>query len=189
MLFKSFKKQLCCAIILAALLLSGVNARAEHSAAEVSVMAAIVHKIVKFVSWPEQRFPAPDDKLRFCVVGDDRIRDAFDMLSERPIHGRQLSVRAVSEPVEIATTCDVLYLAHDEQYSEAEWFAAVAGHPVLTFAEAGHFGGDGSIVSMTVRRNKVRFSINLDANRDSNLRISAQLLQLATQVGTPGHSP
>ncbi len=175
--------------ILVALLLSGTSARADHSSAEVNVMAAIVHKIVKFVNWPEQRFAAPDDRLRFCVVGDDGIREAFEVLSERPIHGRQLSVRAVTEPADVATTCDVLYLAHDDLHSDKQWFDAVSGHPVLTFAEAGHFGGDGSIVTMTVRRNKIRFSINLDANRDSNLRISAQLLQLAAQVGTPGHSP
>ncbi len=173
--------------ILVALLLAGTSARADHSAAEVNVMAAIVHKIVKFVSWPEQRFAAPDDKLRFCVVGDDRIRDAFELLSERPIHGRLLSVRSVTEPAEVATSCDVLYMAQDERYAEQEWFEALAGQPVLTFAEAGHFGGDGSIVSMSVRRKKVRFSINLEANRDSQLRISAQLLQLAAQVGTPGH--
>ena len=173
--------------ILVVLLLTATSARADHSAAEVNVMAAIVHKIVKFVNWPEQRFGSSEDRLRFCVVGDEEIRDAFEVLSERPIHGRQLSVRTVTEPADVAMTCDVLYLAHDDQHSDEEWFEAVAGHPVLTFAEAGHFGGDGSIVSMSVRRNKIRFSINLDANRDSNLRISAQLLQLAAQVGTPGH--
>ncbi len=188
MLLKSFTTRLCYTILVA-LLLAGTSARADHSAAEVNVMAAIVHKITKFVNWPEQRFAAPDDRLRFCVVGDDGILDAFEVLSERRIHGRQLSVKAVTEPAEVAMICDVLYLAHDEQHSDEEWLDAVAGHPVLTFAEAGHFGGDGSIVSMTVRRNKVRFSINLDANRDSQLRISAQLLQLAAQVGTPGHSP
>ena len=186
MLLKPFTTRLSYAILVA-LLLAGTSARADHSVAEVNVMAAIVHKIVKFVNWPEQRFAAPDDKLRFCVVGDEGIRDAFEVLSERPIHGRQLSVKAVTEPSDVAMTCDVLYLAHDEQHSDTDWFEAVAGHPVLTFAEAGHFGGDGSIVSMSVRRNKIRFSINLDANRDSNLRISAQLLQLAAQVGGPGH--
>ncbi|MDJ0794746.1 MAG: YfiR family protein [Woeseiaceae bacterium] len=186
MLLKSFTTRLSYAI-LAALLLTSSHARADHSAAEVNVMAAIVHKIVKFVNWPEQRFAAPDDRLRFCVVGDDGIREAFEVLSERRIHGRQLSVRTVTEPEEVAMTCDVLYLAGDEHHSDEVWLDAVAGHPVLTFAEAGHFGGDGSIVSMTVRRDKVRFSINLDANKGSQLRISAQLLQLAAQVATPGH--
>jgi len=70
-----------------------------------------------------------------------------------------------------------------------EWLQAVSGHPVLTFAEAGGYAGEGSIVAMAIRRNKVRFSINLEANKNSQLRISGQLLQLAASVGTPGHSP
>ncbi len=173
--------------ILAAILLAGTHVRAEDSAAEVSVKAAIVHKIAKFVSWPEQRFDADNDQLRFCVLGDERILTAFEKLADRPIHGREIAVQLAPMPAEVATSCDVLYLAGDEQREASEWLDAVAGHPVLTFAESGRYAGDGSIVSMTIRRNKVRFSINLDANKDSQLRISAQLLQLAAQVGTPGH--
>ena len=39
---------------------------------------------------------------------------------------------------------------------------------------------------MTIRRNRVSFSINLDANADTGMRISAQLLQLAASVGSSG---
>ena len=173
--------------ILVAILLAGTHVHAEDSAAEVSVKAAIVHKIAKFVSWPEQRFDADNDRLRFCVLGDERILAAFEKLADRPIHGREIDVQFAPAPAEVATTCDVLYLAGDEQREASEWLEAVAGQPVLTFAESGRYAGDGSIVSMSIRRNKVRFSINLDANQGSQLRISAQLLQLAAQVGTPGH--
>ena len=175
--------------ILVAILLAGTYVRAEDSAAEVSVKAAIVHKIAKFVSWPEQRFAADTDRLRFCVLGDERILTAFEKLADRPIHGREIDVRLAPVPADVATTCDVLYLAGDEEREAREWLDAVAGRPVLTFAESGRYAGDGSIVSMAIRRNKVRFSINLEANQGSQLRISAQLLQLAAQVGTPGHSP
>ncbi len=186
MLFKSITMRLSYAI-LAATLLAGSHVRAEDSAAEVTVKAAIVHKIAKFVSWPEQRFAADSDRLRFCVLGDERIHLAFEQLADRPIHGRRLDVQTAPAPEDVAASCDVLYLAGDEQREASEWFAAVAGQPVLTFAESGRYAGDGSIVSMSIRRNKVRFSINLDANKDSQLRISAQLLQLAAQVGSAGH--
>ena len=121
------------------------------------------------------------------MLGDERILTAFEKLSDRPIHGREIDVQVAPMPTEVATSCDVLYLAGDEQREAREWLDAVAGQPVLTFAESGRYAGDGSIVSMAIRRNKVRFSINLDANKDSQLRISAQLLQLAAQVATPGH--
>lgn len=176
-------------VVIAALLLHAPDARAQSTAAEVRVKAAIVHKIAKFVTWPESRFVADNEPLRVCVRGDAQILEAFLALQDRPIRGRLLSVSPAPEPTAAAAACDVLYLTQDERHSASEWLDAVAGHPVLTFGEAGGFAGDGSIVSMAIRRNKVRFSINLKANENSQLRIGAQLLQLAAAVGTPGHAP
>ena len=175
--------------VIAALLLHTADARSQDASAEVRVKAAIVHKIAKFVTWPESRFTAEGARLRFCVLGDSEVLEAFRTLQDRPVHGRMLSVDLAPEPGEVAESCDVLYFANDERHTAGEWLEAVAGHPVLTFADAGGYAGEGSIVAMAIRRNKVRFSINLDANENSQLRISGQLLQLAASVGTPGHSP
>ena len=188
MTIKPLKTSFGCAVI-AVLLLHGADAHSEDTAAEVRVKAAIVHKIAKFVTWPASRFVADDDRLRICVLGDAQVLDAFEALHNRPIHGRLLSVDAAPEPRAAAAACDVLYLTYDAQHSPDEWLDAVAGHPVLTFAEAGGYAGEGSIVAMAIRRNKVSFSINLKANESSQLRIGAQLLQLAATVGTPGHAP
>jgi len=174
-----------CKLVLVAMFLHA-NAVADDSAAEVSVKAAIAHKIAKFVSWPDARFGAGDEPLRFCVLGDQKILEAFETLYDRPIHGRPMQVLAAPDPQSVADSCDVLYLAQDDEHSAGTWLSSVAGQPVLTFGEAGEYGGDGSIVVMMIRRNKVRFSINLKANEDTGLRISAQLLQLAATVGNSG---
>jgi hypothetical protein len=162
------------------------SAAAEESAAEISVKAVVVHKIAKFVSWPDARFDANDARLRLCVIGDRAVLDAFEALSERPIQGRALQVVHAPAPSDVAESCEVLFLGADDERAASEWLEAVAGHPVLTFGNAGAYGAEGSIVTMTIRRNKVRFAINLEANEDTGLRISAQLLQLAAAVGKPG---
>ena len=168
------------------LMLAWGNTVAEDSAAEISVKAAIAHKIAKFVSWPDSRFATGDKPLRFCVLGDPMVLQAFEKLSDRSIHGRPMSVVAAPDPATVASTCDVLYLGDDDKQSADVWIESVTGQPVLTFGEAGEFGGDGSIVTMTIRRNKVSFSIDLDASKNTGLRISAQLLQLAATVGGSG---
>lgn len=173
-------------LLLVVLTLATCGAVATDSAAEISVKAAIVHKIAKFVSWPDSRFQGSDKPLRFCVLGDPMVLEAFENLSDRSIHGRSLLVTPAPDPVSVAATCDVLYLDGDQQQSADVWIQSVTGQPVLTFGEEGEFGGDGSIVTMTVRRNKVKFSIDLEANKDTGLRISAQLLQLAATVGRSG---
>ena len=160
-------------------------ARAD-TAAESSVKAAIVHKISKFVDWPESAFSSEDSPIRFCVVGDDQILEALKKLSDRRIHGRLIDAIVAPDPSAVATSCDVLYLGSDAERDVAEWTDQVAGQPILTFGETGGYGAENSIVSVMVRRDKVRFEINLEANDGTGLRIGAQLLQLAAAVGGRG---
>ncbi len=173
-------------LLLAVLTLAAGSAVAEDSAAEISVKAAIVHKIAKFVSWPDSRFEGGRQPLRFCVLGDPMTLQAFENLSDRSIHGRPMLVLPAPEPSAVSSSCDVLYLDDAQQKSADAWIKSVKGQPVLTFGDASEFGEQGTIVTMMVRRNKVRFSIDLDANKNTGLRISAQLLQLAATVGGSG---
>jgi len=172
--------------LLALLALAAGSAAASESAAEISVKAAIVHKIAKFVSWPDSRFETSQKPLRFCVLGDPMTLKAFENLSDRSIRGRSMRVLLAPEPAAVSSSCDVLYLDGSRQQSANAWIESVKGKPVLTFGDASALGGQGSIVTMMVRRNKVRFSIDLAANKNTGLRISAQLLQLAATVDGSG---
>ncbi len=170
-------------LLLMALAVSPV---AADTSTESSVKAAIVHKISKFVDWPDSAFSSEDSPLRFCVVGDDQILEALRKLSNRQIHGRLVEATPAATPSDVSTSCDVLYLANDDERDVNEWTEQVAGRPILTFGETGGYGAEGSIVSVMVRRDKVRFEINLEANDGTGLRIGAQLLQLAAAVGGRG---
>ena len=170
---------LCCVLLWACV----PQLAAAETAAEVKVKAAVVHKIAKFVTWPDSAFQAPDSPIRFCVSGNGGIHNALDRMGGRPIHGRAVVVKRVDQPAEAAASCDLLYLTEDADREPGDWLRAVANKPVLTFGDAGAYGGDDSIVMLTIRRNKVRFAINLEANANTGLSISAQLLQLAAGVG------
>ncbi len=157
-----------------------------QTAAETSVKAAIVHKIAKFVEWPRDAFDSKNEPMTFCIVGDDNMLDAISRLGNQKIHNRTIVAVATQDPTEGLDACDVLYLGDDPDREVSEWTSAVAGKPILTFGESGGYGDDGSIVKVMVRRDKVRFEVNLDANEGTGLRIGARLLQLAAAVGGRG---
>ena len=50
---------------------------AAETSAEVAVKAAVVHKIAKFVTWPDSAFSSADSPIRFCVVGNGGIFEAL----------------------------------------------------------------------------------------------------------------
>lgn len=185
MTFKSATRRFTCVLAAACMMVAG-HTVAQESAAEISVKAAIAHKIAKFVRWPESRFAGENRFLRVCVLGDEVTLSAFEMVAKRPIHGRELRVLPAPEPLLVSRSCDVLYLGREDERDVDEWLGSVAGQPILTFGDAGQYGSEGTIITMTIRRNRVSFSINLEANQDTGLRISAQLLQLAASVGSPG---
>jgi hypothetical protein len=154
--------------------------------AEVAVKAAVMHKIAKFVVWPESAFDSGNSPIVFCVAGDNRMYSALSSLDGSPVHGRTVIVRRIAEPAEAAQACQVLYLTTDDPDRTQIWLQEIADRPVLTFADAESHCGEYCIVTMTIRRNKVRFAINLDANENTGLSISAQLLQLAATVARGG---
>ena len=159
---------------------------AADATAETTVKAAVVHKISKFVVWPPESFESDTSPLRFCVAGDPRFYSAITKLAEQTVHGRPLQAKQIQEPAEAPTSCDVLYLGHDPDRDPTEWTASVERKPILTFAETDGYAGKLSIVRVLVRRDRVRFEINLDANAETGLRISGQLLQLAAAVSGRG---
>jgi hypothetical protein len=167
------------------MLLANATATAD-TPAEAAVKAAVVHKITKFVAWPDTAFASRDSPIRFCVAGQALMFDALQNLAERPIQGRPVHVVHMQEPVGMASNCDVLYLSPQKDQAAVDWLQPIADSPVLTFGESGKKGADGSIVRVSIRRDKVRFAINTDASDRAGLSISAQLLQLAAALGSGG---
>ncbi len=151
--------------------------------AETSVKAAIMHKIAKFVAWPPDAFASDSEAMRFCVAGDRNMLSAITALADERIHGRMVEAVDVRLPADAAENCDVLFFGENAEGDAQAWTSAIAERPVLTFGDADGYASDGSIVRVMIRRNKVRFEINLDANERTGLRIGGQLLQLAAAVG------
>jgi len=170
--FTQGKAQLIVTLIVALIL---PTAQSADVATEHAVKAAIVTKITKFVSWPDGALGDGDAPLRFCVAEDREIFDAFLELRNYEIKGRPMSVQLVSAPSEAALDCDVLYLSDAGIDDPAAWLTEIESQPILTFGESSEY----SIVTITIRRKKVRFSINTRASEKAGLDIGAQLLQLA----------
>lgn len=160
------------------LLVAPAMASAANAEVEQAIRAAIVHKITKFVAWPDGSFESETSPIRFCVANNSQIFDALIQLETLPIHGRQLVVNAITDPLGVAGQCDVLYLEQDVANRPVEWLRPVADQPILTFGDFKGDDQDPSIISITLRDNKVRFSIDVEASQKAGLNIGAQLLQL-----------
>jgi hypothetical protein len=171
--------------VLAALTIVAVFGATTHVASaqapvpEEDAKAAFLYNFAKFVDWPDDAFAAANEPFLVGVVGDD----AFAAVLDRVLHGkvvrdRPLAVRRIARPDDLAG-CHVVFVG-DGRLPEV--FQAVASRPILTVGQRDDFATKGGMIGFLVQDQKLRFEVNLDAAERANLRISSQLLKLATRV-------
>jgi hypothetical protein len=162
-----------------ALVLAVPGARGDQKASEQAVKAAIVYKIAKFVSWPDEAFPRGDRSLRICLAAAEPIAPAMDALKGRTVQGRMIEVHHFEDTTTPASDCAILFLGHDATVRRTSLLSDVADSPVLTIGDSAEFVDIGGIVTLEIENNRVQFAINVGASERAGLGISAQLLQLA----------
>lgn len=152
----------------------------EQGASEYAVKAAIIYKISKFVSWPDDAFTTRTEPLSICLPAADPIGPALDALTGKIVQGRSIEVLRFDETEAIASNCKILFLGEAADGRRIALVSGVANSPVLTIGDTEDFVDLGGIVTLEIQQNRIRFAINVGASERAGLGISAQLLQLAT---------
>jgi len=146
---------------------------------EYSVKAAFLLNFGKYVEWPET---AIGSALDICVLGRDPFGATLDeTVAGRTVGSRNVKARRVSD-VSQASGCNILFVSRDEQARVDAVLASLAGSPVLLVGEQDRFARQGGMINFVEVDQKVRFEINEAAAKKAGLKISSQLLKLATIV-------
>jgi hypothetical protein len=154
---------------------SRAGAFTEQAPSEVQLKAAFLLNFAKFVAW------ANDDRpLGICIAGNPALTAATaEVVRGSAVGGR--TVMAIALPASNVTDgCDVLYLADAKPDDALAILARVRG-PVLTVGETPRFLRDGGVVRMFIDGNRLRFQVNRKQADAAGLKISSQLMMLASQ--------
>ncbi len=162
--------------LLAAVPQSGAQPQREYL-----MKAAFLFNFAKFVEWPAEAFEGEDSVLILGVVGDDPFGAALQSLQGKTVKGRKLAVKRFESPLHL-DRCHILFIPSSVQTTPQSVLESLQGWPVLTVGEKQHFAQMGGVINFVVRKNRLRFEINLDAGKRAGLVISSQLLKLADSV-------
>jgi uncharacterized protein DUF4154 len=144
--------------------------------------AAFVFNFAKYVEWRDDA-PAAGTPLDICVVGAQRIEAALARAtSGKAIGDRPLVVRRVRDAEDV-DGCQIAVLGDALPHGEARaTLARLADRRILTIGDGADFPDDGGVIAFDLVGQKLRFQINARAAERAHLRISSQLLKLATRV-------
>ncbi len=167
------------AIVLIATLAMPRTGVAQVGASELT--AAFLYNFARFTEWPVDVLPVTAP-LVLCVVNDSEVaRFLGRAVQGKRINGRRMKVRRAGAD-DLLGECQLLYASGLDLNRARQVLEAVKGAAVLTVSDLADFAEMGGTAKLFMDGERMRFAVNVDAALRANLRISAQLLNLAQIV-------
>ena len=157
------------------------DVRAESEFHEYQVKAAFLYNFAKFVEWTPGTFKDASTPIRICTIGSDPFGKYLDELRDKNVGARTLEIVRLKGKGELEK-CQILFISASEKQNISEILRIVQKKPILTVGEMQGFAQSGGIINLVTIGRKVSLEINLDASQRSGLKISSQLLKLATII-------
>jgi hypothetical protein len=156
---------------------------------EYRLKAVFLFKFTKFVTWPASAHASPSSPFVIAVAGDDPFGSALDdavrheFVDLHPIVVRRhMSLGGV-------TDCHILFLSASEADRQKEALEQAKGRPTLVVADTSGAAEKGAMINLLVVQDHVKMEINRAAAEAAGLKLSADLLAIATIVKPPGVVP
>ena len=148
---------------------------------EYRLKAAFLYNFAKFVEWPAEALSDENSTFILGVLGEDDPGPALESIRGKTVKGRTLTIKRFESLQDLAD-CHILFITSSERQDVERALESLEGSSVLTVGEMERFAEMGGIINFVVKKNRLRFEINLDAGRRAGLEISSQLLKLADSV-------
>lgn len=142
------------------------------------IKSAYLYNFLKYVQFNYGEQVAPLDEYSVCVLGNDPFGSALDAMSGRSAKGVSVKVRRIAD-VAKSKTCHIVYVSESEKDNLSSIFDSLKNSSILTVSDIDNFVKLGGIIGFTGEQKKIGIEINLTNARQSNIQISALLLEIA----------
>jgi len=151
-----------------------------QSATEPQVKVAFLYQFTQFTEWPATAFDSSNPGFRICVLGD-----ALPARLLRPLTGKTHNKLTISiaypQSASEMRACHLLYINTDNR-REAAILKKYKNTPLLTVSSQPGFITRGGMIGFVIVDGRLRLEINRAAARRANIKLSAQLLEVAIIV-------
>jgi uncharacterized protein DUF4154 len=172
----------------AGLAAAGVRAQSDGPPSpptEYEVKAAFLYNFARFVEWPPDTFRDGETPFVIAVLGHDPFGSVLDdTVAGKAVLGRRIEVRRASRPEEVGDA-QIVFVSSSERAAVPAILKALERPGRLTVGEVDGFAEHGGTINFTMQGRKVRFEINPTQAEQARLKMSSQLLKLATLVAGP----
>jgi len=156
------------------------QAMADDANVEYKVKAGYLYNFTKFITWPEDN----SETFNLCIVGEDPFGGLIDPIEQRTAFGRPIKLFRFNS-LNKEQSCHILFIStsvKDNVLLES-MLAIQKTNKSLTVGESKDFAAQGGMIGFVNRQGNIKLQINLKMLQQSDLKISAKLLEVAELVG------
>lgn len=148
---------------------------------EYSVKAAFVYNFLKYIEWPDTAGCKASGRIKLGILGKNPFGSSFDRFKQKPIDNCILEVHEVkaNEPINLF---QAVFICRSEKKKLNEILTDLKSLPVVTLADSPGSMQEGVIINLIQREDKLGFEINKKIADSAGLKISSQLLKLASAI-------
>lgn len=172
-------------ILLALALLFSSALAAQDDNLEYKVKAGYLYNFTKFITWPDLKAPS----FNLCLVGQDPFGTVIIPIETKtafakPIKVIRLDDAGMQSKVGSIADCQILYIdsANALKKALATIKSDAQNTGILLVGSGEEFAAAGGMIAFVNREGRIKLQINQDAVRQSGLKISAKLLEIAELV-------
>lgn len=151
-------------------------ARADNTVDDVKT--AFIFNFARFVEWPRTAFETDTSPLQICLWGDTILEERMQRLNDHDAQNRRIRIKNIGRSNDWQG-CHILFIGEGSEAQRLQLLKALIALPVLTISDSPRFIEQGGMIGIFVEEKRVQFSVNRNATQQSNLRLSARMLQLA----------
>lgn len=154
------------------------------TASEQEIQAAIIIKLIDFITWPESSFATKNAPFTIGIFGENYFEGLFTPFLGRQVQNRPFSVRHITD-IEHIGSPQILIVSASERKRIRRILARLADKPVLTIGDFPDFSELGGLINFYRKpNNMIGFEINLETKQKSGLKISAFLMKMGKIIHT-----
>lgn len=148
---------------------------------EYSVKAAFVYNFLKYVEWPATAGCKATESLKLGILGTNLFDDSFDIFKGKPIVNCLLEISEIFESQSL-DQFQAVFISRSEKTGLQAILNRLKPLPVLTIGDSPGFMQAGVMINLIQRDDKLGFEINMKTAKAAGLKLSSQLLKLASAI-------
>ncbi len=148
---------------------------------DMRVKTNLIFRFADYITWPSQSFYSSTSNIKLCALVDPNVERylIIKSMNKKSKGNRNFAFKKVNPKTDINSLkkCHIFYISSNFP-KEAKYFSkSLKKEPILLITDNINEG----IINFVIEKKKVKFAINTEKARVSNIRISSLLLDLAVK--------